>query len=66
MENPVPLINEKNETFLTDADLMRPIKTQSKKLNKVPTIIKAKLLSKINDTGNLGVFCCIIIKNQTK
>jgi hypothetical protein len=64
METPVPLINEKNEIFLTDADLVRPIKMQGNKLNKVPTIKKAKLLSKINDTGNLAVFYCIVISKK--
>jgi len=59
MENPVPLINEKNETFLTDADLFRPSKTSNDKLNKTPAIKKAKLLSKISDKGNIGVFSIV-------
>ncbi len=63
MENPVPLINKKNETFLTDADLFRPSKTPNDKLNKTPAIKKAKLLSKISDKGNIGVFSIVFFKN---
>lgn len=55
----LPLPQLKNETFLTEFDLLD--KAPTVKLSKSPAIKKAKLLSKISGTGTIGVCCYCFI-----